>query len=178
MQCASGGADLLQEDEAPDAIDEVGYGVASGTCTSSASAGTEVEDGRRKRCSRVRDRRHRHAGWPWRRRKDGRGGDSRAECNDVIGPTGTVKVMVATKPVDFRKGAEGMAALVRETTGADPFSGAVYVVRAKRTDRIKLIFWDGIRTARSTISSRGPISPLPRSRPWPENTAYAKGRDG
>lgn len=51
--------------------------------------------------------------------------------------------MVATKPVDFRKGAEGLAALVRETLGADPFSGAVYVFRAKRTDRIKLIFWDG-----------------------------------
>ncbi|WP_425350335.1 IS66 family insertion sequence element accessory protein TnpB [Mesorhizobium temperatum] len=51
--------------------------------------------------------------------------------------------MVATKPVDFRKGAEGLAALVRETMGADPFSGAVYVFRAKRTDRIKLIFWDG-----------------------------------
>jgi len=61
----------------------------------------------------------------------------------VIGPTGAVKVMVATKPVDFRKGAEGLAALVRETMGADPFSGAVYVFRAKRTDRIKLIFWDG-----------------------------------
>ena len=25
---------------------------------------------------------------------------------------------------------------------ADPFSGAVYVFRAKRADRIKLIFWD------------------------------------
>jgi transposase len=61
----------------------------------------------------------------------------------VIGPTGAVKVMVATKPVDFRKGAEGLAALVRETLGADPFSGAVYVFRAKRKDRIKLIFWDG-----------------------------------
>jgi transposase len=61
----------------------------------------------------------------------------------VIGPTGAVKVMVATKPVDFRKGAEGLAALVRDTMGADPFSGSVYVFRAKRTDRIKLIFWDG-----------------------------------
>lgn len=61
----------------------------------------------------------------------------------MIGPTGAVKVMVATKPVDFRKGAEGLAALVRETMGADPFSGSVYVFRAKRTDRIKLIFWDG-----------------------------------
>ena len=51
--------------------------------------------------------------------------------------------MVATKPVDFRKGAEGLAALVRETMRADPFSGAIYVFRAKRADRIKLVFWDG-----------------------------------
>jgi transposase len=50
--------------------------------------------------------------------------------------------MVATKPVDFRKGAEGLAALVRETMRADPFSGVVYVFRAKRADRVK-IFWDG-----------------------------------
>ena len=51
--------------------------------------------------------------------------------------------MMATRPVDFRKGAEGLAALVRETMGADPFSGAVYVFRAKRADRVKLLFWDG-----------------------------------
>ena len=61
----------------------------------------------------------------------------------MIGPSGTVRVLVATKPVDFRKGADGLAALVRETMGADPFSGTVYVFRAKRTDRIKLVFWDG-----------------------------------
>ena len=61
----------------------------------------------------------------------------------MIGPTGAVRVMVATKPVDFRKGAEGLAALVRETMGADPFSGAVYVFRAKRADRVKLVYWDG-----------------------------------
>jgi len=61
----------------------------------------------------------------------------------VIGPTGAVRVMVATRPVDFRKGADGLAALVRETMGADPFSGAVYVFRAKRADRVKLVFWDG-----------------------------------
>lgn len=61
----------------------------------------------------------------------------------MIGPTGAVRVMVATRPVDFRKGAEGLAALVRDEMGADPFSGTVYVFRARRTDRIKLIFWDG-----------------------------------
>jgi transposase len=61
----------------------------------------------------------------------------------VIGPSGAVRVMMATKPVDFRKGMEGLAILVREHMDVDPFSGAVYVFRAKRADRIKLIYWDG-----------------------------------
>ena len=61
----------------------------------------------------------------------------------MIGPTGAVRVMVAAKPVDFRKGAEGLAALVGEAMGEDPFSGAVYVFRARRADRVKLLYWDG-----------------------------------
>ncbi len=61
----------------------------------------------------------------------------------MIGPSGNVRVLVATKPVDFRKGAEGLAAVVRESMRTDPFSGVVYVFRAKRADRVKLIFWDG-----------------------------------
>ena len=61
----------------------------------------------------------------------------------MIGPSGAVRVLVATRPVDFRKGAEGLAALVRDVMGADPFDGAVYVFRAKRADRVKLVFWDG-----------------------------------
>lgn len=61
----------------------------------------------------------------------------------MIGPSGQVRVMVAMRPVDFRKGAEGLAALVRETLRADPFSGVVWVFRAKRADRVKLVFWDG-----------------------------------
>ncbi len=47
------------------------------------------------------------------------------------------------KPVDFRKGASGLAALVQAEIKADPFSGTVFVFRAKRADRIKLVFWDG-----------------------------------
>ena len=61
----------------------------------------------------------------------------------MIGPTSAVRVLVATNPVDFRKGAEGLAALVRDQIQADPFSGAIYVFRAKRADRVKLIYWDG-----------------------------------
>ncbi len=53
------------------------------------------------------------------------------------------RVLVAAKPVDFRKGMDGLAALVTAEFGADPFSGVVYVFRAKKADRVKLIWWDG-----------------------------------
>jgi len=58
-----------------------------------------------------------------------------------LGPA--ARVLVATKPVDFRKGADGLAALAKEALGQDPFSGTVIVFRARRTDRIKIIVWDG-----------------------------------
>ena len=61
----------------------------------------------------------------------------------MIGPTSSVGVLVATKAVDSRKGAEDWRCLLRETIKVDPFSGAVYVFRAKRADRVKLIYWDG-----------------------------------
>lgn len=52
-------------------------------------------------------------------------------------------MLVATHPVDFRKGMYGLAALVKEQLGADPFSGVIYVFRSKRKDGVKLLFWDG-----------------------------------
>ena len=59
------------------------------------------------------------------------------------GPPAGVKVVVATKPVDFRRGMDGLARSVKEELRADPFCGVVYVFRAKRADRIKLLYWDG-----------------------------------
>ncbi|MGO9392298.1 IS66 family insertion sequence element accessory protein TnpB [Rhodoblastus sp.] len=53
-----------------------------------------------------------------------------------------VKVYLASQPVDFRKGPDGLLSLVRDA-GADPFSGALYVFRAKRADRIKIVWFDG-----------------------------------
>lgn len=57
-------------------------------------------------------------------------------------PSG-VRVLIATKPVDFRKGGEGLAALVREALGENPFSGTIFVFRCKRADRVKILAWDG-----------------------------------
>ena len=61
----------------------------------------------------------------------------------MIVPASGVKVLIATKPVDFRKGMDGLAAVVRESLGADPYGGVIHVFRAKRADRVKLLFWDG-----------------------------------
>jgi transposase len=61
----------------------------------------------------------------------------------VINASGTTQILVATQPVDFRKQADSLAALVQEALGADPFSSAIYVFRAKRCDRVKLLWWDG-----------------------------------
>lgn len=54
-----------------------------------------------------------------------------------------IRVLVATKPVDFRKGGEGLVALVREALGEDPFSGTIFVFRCRRADRVKILAWDG-----------------------------------
>ena len=61
----------------------------------------------------------------------------------MIGPSGAVRVMLATRPVDFRKGMDGLAMLVREQLAADPFCGTVFCFRSKRADRLKLLFFDG-----------------------------------
>src|SRR5471032_1025061 len=61
----------------------------------------------------------------------------------MLVPPRPIRVLLATKPVDFRKGMNGLAALVKEQFKANPFSGTIYVFRSKRADRVKLLFWDG-----------------------------------
>lgn len=60
----------------------------------------------------------------------------------IAAPAG-IKILVATRPVDFRRGADGLAALVCEQLQHDPFGGTLFVFRSKRADRLKIIAWDG-----------------------------------
>jgi transposase len=60
----------------------------------------------------------------------------------VISIPAGVRVLLATRPVDFRKGPHGLAAVASEVLGEDPFSGAVIVFRSKRSDRVKILVWD------------------------------------
>lgn len=61
----------------------------------------------------------------------------------MTAPRPDLRVVVATQPVDFRKGVHGLVALVAETLQADPYCGDVFVFRSKRSDRLKLVVWDG-----------------------------------
>lgn len=65
------------------------------------------------------------------------------EGDHMISASAGVKIMVATRLVDFRRGADGLAALVREQLHHDPFAGTIFVFRSKRADRLKILAWDG-----------------------------------
>jgi len=60
----------------------------------------------------------------------------------VIAPGAALKIYIATRPIDFRCGHDGLAAKVHEMFGLDPFNGSAFVFRSKRADRIKILVWD------------------------------------
>lgn len=59
-------------------------------------------------------------------------------------PSNRVRIVVATRPVDFRQGHDGLAALVKNELRKEPFTGTVLVFRAKRADRLKLLYWEAL----------------------------------
>ena len=61
----------------------------------------------------------------------------------MIIPSQAIKIVIATKPVDFRKGHDGLAAYIEKELGLKAHSGIIVVFRAKRADRIKILVWDG-----------------------------------
>jgi len=54
-----------------------------------------------------------------------------------------LRILIASRPVDFRKGINSLTALVTTTLEANPYSGDIYVFRSKRNDRLKIVAWDG-----------------------------------
>jgi transposase len=59
----------------------------------------------------------------------------------------SVRVFVATQPVDGRKGADSLMAMVRDLLGHDPLSGHLYVFFSRRCDRVRIVYWDRNGTA-------------------------------
>jgi transposase len=54
------------------------------------------------------------------------------------------RVYLACGVTDMRKGAIGLAMLVRRSLSENPFDGSVYAFRGRRSGLIKLIWHDGI----------------------------------
>lgn len=54
----------------------------------------------------------------------------------------SVRVFVATQPIDGRKGADSLMAIVRDLLGHDPLSGHLYVFFSRRCDRVRIVYWD------------------------------------
>ena len=61
----------------------------------------------------------------------------------MIHPSHGVTIYIAAKAVDLRKGQDWLAASVQSHLRKKRFDGAVHVFRAKRADRLKLIYWGG-----------------------------------
>ena len=51
----------------------------------------------------------------------------------------SVRIVLATAPVDMRKSIDGLMALVRSSYGEDVYSGHLFVFVSRRGDRVKIL---------------------------------------
>ena len=54
----------------------------------------------------------------------------------------SVRVFLATQPVDGRKGPDSLMSIVRDVFGEDPLGGHLFVFFSKRCDRVRIVYWD------------------------------------
>jgi transposase len=54
----------------------------------------------------------------------------------------SVRIYLASEPVDMRRGIDGLLALVRERYEGDVFSGHLFVFIGKKADKLKALYWD------------------------------------
>lgn len=54
----------------------------------------------------------------------------------------SVRLFVATQPVDGRKGADTLMVLVRDVFHHDPLSGHLFIFFSRRCDRVRVVYWD------------------------------------
>lgn len=54
----------------------------------------------------------------------------------------SVRIFLATNPVDMRRQIDGLVALVNDILVQDPFTGHVFVFRGRRGNRVKVLVWD------------------------------------
>ena len=55
----------------------------------------------------------------------------------------SVRIFLAAGPADMRRGFDGLARMTTEVIRQDPLSGALFVFRNRRGDRLKVLYWAG-----------------------------------
>ena len=53
------------------------------------------------------------------------------------------RIWLACGFIDMRRGFDGLAAQVQGQLEQDPFSGQLFIFRRRKSDRAKLLWWDG-----------------------------------
>jgi len=61
----------------------------------------------------------------------------------MIQTTATMRVLVTTEAIDFRKGIDGLAQVCREHLQRDPMSGWMFVFRNRRSTSVRILAYDG-----------------------------------
>ncbi len=54
----------------------------------------------------------------------------------------SVRVYLSTAPCDMRRSFDGLHALVNAVMQLDAFAGRLFVFANRRTDRVKILYWD------------------------------------
>lgn len=63
--------------------------------------------------------------------------------NRYLRPADTMpKIYLYRDPVDFRKSFRGLAAIVEQELGHNPFDGALYAFANRQHNKIKCLFWE------------------------------------
>jgi transposase len=54
-----------------------------------------------------------------------------------------MRILVATQPLDMRKGIDGIAALCKQVLGENPMSGAVFLFVSRSRKHLRILTYDG-----------------------------------
>ena len=55
---------------------------------------------------------------------------------------GGVRIFISTRPIDMRKGFDGLSAIVEHQWNASPLSGDLFVFSNRRQTLLKILYWD------------------------------------
>ena len=53
-----------------------------------------------------------------------------------------IKVYLCTRPCDMRRSFDGLSLMVEHVMGYSPYSGHLFIFCNRRSDRIKILYWD------------------------------------